>query len=306
MRAQSPPAPAGPALLKVFLDCDECDSDHLKRTVTFVDYVRDRNVADVHVLVTTQGTGGGGEAWTVKFIGVGQFQSQDRTLTFTTTSISTADDRRREFARVFKLGIVGYAASLSTTAQLDVTSVAKTASETTPTRDRWNFWVFEAGGGGSLNGQSLDKSSSYYGNVSASRTTEAWKVNISASRNENRSEFVVKAAGAAAPITSVLVPGAKVFCWPVTAVRVPEPLLASQLVARRTANAGPVPQRPPVLPVVVVAVSIPPVRLSVDPAARVTFPRPNVAMELILRARRTLSSVSPAMRLAAAKFWVPR
>jgi len=189
--AQTPPAPAGPALLKVFLDCDECDSDHLKRTVTFVDYVRDRNVADVHVLVTTQGTGGGGEAWTVKFIGVGQFQSQDRTLTFTTTSISTADDRRREFARVFKLGIVGYAASLSTTVPFDVTSVAKTEADTMPTRDRWNFWVFEAGAGGSLNGQSLDKSSSYNGNVSASRTTEAWKVNISAGRNESRSEFVV-------------------------------------------------------------------------------------------------------------------
>src|SRR5262245_21088334 len=81
---QTPAATPAPALLKVFLDCDICDSDYLKRTVTFVDYVLDRNVADVHVLVLTQGTGGGGDAWTVKFIGVGRFQDQDRTLTFNT------------------------------------------------------------------------------------------------------------------------------------------------------------------------------------------------------------------------------
>jgi hypothetical protein len=187
---QAPPSAGG--LLKVFLDCDECDSDYLKRTVTFVDYVRDRNVADVHVLVTTQDTGGGGSAWTVKFIGVGRFQDQDRTLTFTTSTIATADDRRKEFARIFRLGIVGYAASLSTTGQFDVTSsAAKGESQTTPGKDPWNYWVFRAGGGSSLNGQSLDKSSSYYGSVSASRTTEAWKINFSASRDENRSEFVV-------------------------------------------------------------------------------------------------------------------
>src|SRR5262245_17941633 len=55
------PAPAaaqtGPPPLRIFLDCYECDTDHLRRVVAFVDYVRDRNVADLHVLVTTQNTG---------------------------------------------------------------------------------------------------------------------------------------------------------------------------------------------------------------------------------------------------------
>jgi len=188
-RAQAPPPPAAASLLKVFLDCNQCDSDYLKRNVTFVDYVLDREVADVHVFVTTEGTGGGGEAWTVKFIGVGKFQGQDRTLTFTTSSIATADDRRKEFARIFRVGIVGYAATLSTAGQLDVVAPIKSAAAVTPAKDRWNYWVFEAGGGANLNGQSLDKSSSYYGNVSASRTTEEWKINISASRSENRSDF---------------------------------------------------------------------------------------------------------------------
>ena len=32
----------------------------MRTEITFVSYVRDRTAADVHVLVTTQGTGGGG------------------------------------------------------------------------------------------------------------------------------------------------------------------------------------------------------------------------------------------------------
>ena len=67
--AQPQPTP----MLRVFLDCHECDTEYQRQNVTFVDYVRDRAVADLHVLVTTQGTGGGGASWTVKFIGLGPF-----------------------------------------------------------------------------------------------------------------------------------------------------------------------------------------------------------------------------------------
>ena len=55
--AESATQPAAPQLLRVFIDCFECDTEYLRQNVQFVDYVRDRTVADVHVLVTTQGTG---------------------------------------------------------------------------------------------------------------------------------------------------------------------------------------------------------------------------------------------------------
>src|SRR6185436_20314267 len=90
--------------LRVFLDCYQCDVDHLRRNVRFVDYVRDRSVADLHVLVTTQNTGGGGSAWVVKFIGLGRFQGLGSPFDFTTNQTATSDERRREFARVFRIG----------------------------------------------------------------------------------------------------------------------------------------------------------------------------------------------------------
>ena len=84
-RAQTAePSPTQPQLLRVFVDCYECDTEYLRQNVQFVDYVRDRAVADLHLLVTTQSTGGGGTAWTAKFIGLGRFDKVDRTLTFNT------------------------------------------------------------------------------------------------------------------------------------------------------------------------------------------------------------------------------
>src|SRR6185295_925863 len=106
-------APATPSLLRVFLDCNECDSEFMRQNVDFVDYVRDRTVADVHVLVTTQGTGGGGQQWTIKVIGLGRFDGQDKTMTFTTPQPATSDERRREFARNFKLAVLSYASDSS-------------------------------------------------------------------------------------------------------------------------------------------------------------------------------------------------
>ena len=106
--ATPPPAPAGaqgaaqagPPPLRIFLDCQyECDTEYLRRAVTFVDYVRDRGVADLHVLVTTQTTGGGGSAWTVKFIGLQRFLGLDRTLTFTTSPAIGYRDHRLRWRR---------------------------------------------------------------------------------------------------------------------------------------------------------------------------------------------------------------
>jgi hypothetical protein len=64
--------PAQHDLVRVFLDCNHCDESYLKKEVTFIDYVRNREDADVHLLVTIQETGSGGAQWTLKFIGLGR------------------------------------------------------------------------------------------------------------------------------------------------------------------------------------------------------------------------------------------
>ena len=190
------PAPAQPQagttdLVRVFLDCQfECDTEYLRQNVEFVDYVRDRTVADVHVLVTTQGTGGGGRAWTLKFIGLGRFAGQDRTLTFSTPQTATSDEQRKAFARVFRLGLAGYAATTSAAPNLDVTfAKPEQQAQATSADDPWNFWVFRVNANGDMDGEQARKSHALSVSFSASRTTEQWKVNVSGSRRTNKSTF---------------------------------------------------------------------------------------------------------------------
>ena len=192
LRAQAP-ARTAPTRLRVFIDCMyECDTEYLRQNIDFIDYVRDREASDVHVLVTTQGTGGGGTSWTMKFIGLAYFQDHDHTLAFTTSQNASDDDRRKEFARVFKVGLVSYAAETSAAPNLEVSvkRIEASAEESRrPTNDRWDFWVFRLGAGGNMNGERSSNNRSYRLNFSASRVTDEWKINVSVFSNTNRSTF---------------------------------------------------------------------------------------------------------------------
>ena len=46
--------------LNVFLDCPSCDEDYTRREISFINYVRDRKEAEVHIMVTSERTGSGG------------------------------------------------------------------------------------------------------------------------------------------------------------------------------------------------------------------------------------------------------
>jgi len=177
------------AALKVFLDCSECDIDYQRQNVTFVDYVRDRALADLHVLVTTQTTGGGGASWVLKFIGLGRFQNQDRTFTFITAQRATQDDRRKEFGRVFRTGLAGYAANSSIAPQLEVAWRPARALATEP--DPWNSWIFRISASGNLAGEQSSTTRSYRASFSSSRTTQNWKINLSANGNADRRVFKI-------------------------------------------------------------------------------------------------------------------
>ena len=79
----TPPDSAKPTVrLRVFLDCGFCDFDFMRTEIAFVDYVRDRQDAQVHILVTNRQTGGGGTEFTLHFIGQHDLAKLADTLTY--------------------------------------------------------------------------------------------------------------------------------------------------------------------------------------------------------------------------------
>ena len=68
--AESQAAPPPSGALSVFLDCRVgCDGDFIRTEIVYVNWVRERTVADVHLLITSQTAGAGGEAFTFAFLG---------------------------------------------------------------------------------------------------------------------------------------------------------------------------------------------------------------------------------------------
>ncbi|MEX0891607.1 MAG: hypothetical protein WEB88_05495 [Gemmatimonadota bacterium] len=184
--------------LRVYVDCAYCDSDFLRTELTWVDYMRDRADADVHVLTTQQGTGGGGMAFTLEFIGLRDFAGRTDTLRYLATSEDTPDTRRRGLTRTIKLGLVPFVAGTDMAAELDVTHTppAAAAGEAgaaptapTPQNDPWNFWTFSVSLNGSTFGESKQSSGSFSTSLSANRTTEDWKVSSRLSGSYSESQF---------------------------------------------------------------------------------------------------------------------
>ena len=188
---QGQPAPHD--LVRVFLDCNHCDESYLKKEVTFIDYVRNREDADVHVLVTTQQTGGGGQQWTLKFIGLGSRQGQDQTLVYNSPQTATDDEVRAGFVEIFKVGLVRYLAELPVADRLRVTYKALPGSTAAkPKTDPWNFWVFRIGASGDINGEEQQSGRSIRGSFSANRTTEAWRVSITGNARYSDNTFLLE------------------------------------------------------------------------------------------------------------------
>ena len=168
--------------VRVFVDCVDvyCDFDYLRTEIPYVDYVRSRQDAQVHVLVTAQPTGSGGREYTLQFIGRDRFTSNDATLTYTALQTDTEDQRRRGLVRTLALGLIDYVVETTAADQIEL-SYRRAAGIATAARvedDPWNYWVFRSSFSlNSLNEQETG-SSSYYVGLSANRTTDDWKIGV--------------------------------------------------------------------------------------------------------------------------------
>lgn len=180
--------------LRVFVDCNApgCDFDYFRTEVPVVDYVRDRKEASLHILVTTQRTGGGGTAYTLNFIGLRELAGVSDTLRYVSQPSATEDENRKGIARTLKIGLVRYVARTPAADQLQISYVkpaGSTPSAAVVPRDPWNYWVFSTRASGNFSGESSQSFANINGSISANRTTEAWKINTGVNGSYDESSF---------------------------------------------------------------------------------------------------------------------
>src|SRR4030065_2929809 len=62
--------------LNVFMEA----TDYIKKEIPYINYVRDRKVADVYIISTTENTGSGGSVSTFFIVGQGKYRGMADTL----------------------------------------------------------------------------------------------------------------------------------------------------------------------------------------------------------------------------------
>ncbi len=173
--------------VKVFIDCNRCDNNFIRSEITFINYVRDRSEAQVHILVTTQETGSGGTEYTITFIGQKDFDGVNDTLKYSTKQSDTDENIRNGIARVMKLGLVRYAIKTPFSDNLSVSFNLPTTQAAVV--DKWNYWVFNANMNGYFNGQSSSNSIDIYSSLSANRVTPDIKISLSVNSSYGENNY---------------------------------------------------------------------------------------------------------------------
>ncbi|HUF49774.1 MAG TPA: hypothetical protein VMN60_03015 [Longimicrobiales bacterium] len=171
------------AAVAVFLDCQTfgCDSEHVRNEIRFVNWVRERTVADVHVLVTSQGAGGGGTAYQLAFIGARAFADDSVTLAAAVNQNATESERRDLVTNRIAQGLLRYATRTAAADRIRIEFAADGEAArglTDDGTDPWNYWVFGARLNGSIEGASRSEVQELELSFDASRVTAEWKLNF--------------------------------------------------------------------------------------------------------------------------------
>ncbi|MEM7658918.1 MAG: hypothetical protein AAF399_22535 [Bacteroidota bacterium] len=191
-KAETPETPVEETeFLRVFLDCSICDFTYLRQELNHIAYVRDPMQADVHVLVTQQSTGGGSRMIELDFIGKEDFANFQQTLHFAIPPNTARDAQRKEFARMFTLGLVPYLAQTDMVDNIEVRVEANLdgAIDNQNIHDPWGLWVFEVSASGSMRQEEQRHNFSFRGSLEANRVTEMWRIRNRLNGNFNQQFF---------------------------------------------------------------------------------------------------------------------
>ena len=186
---QAQDADTNKQLLNVFLDCNRCDRSYIRQEITFINYVRDKEDSQVHLLITRQGTGSGGTEYTLRFVGNPSTEQATTRRIYTSAGPDTQDEERRGLTKEIKLGLLPYVINTNIGNNLTINYKKSSEQGQTQQEDKWNSWIFELSGDSYFNGeQSRSRLYLSFG-ASADRVTKDWKIETYYDYDFNRRTF---------------------------------------------------------------------------------------------------------------------
>ena len=184
---------------RLFIDCrTNCDETYFRQEIPYVDHVRDIQLSDIHLLITSFGAGSGGETYKLLFTGRKDYAGNELELEYSAPPNSTRDDIRSGLLKKMNLGLIPFLMESDMIDKLEVTVALPQRSEADssrqfdpfgPMQDPWKLWVFEASLNGNMNLESIRQRYRFRSRFEANRITDEWRIRQNFYYNRTKTVF---------------------------------------------------------------------------------------------------------------------
>jgi len=162
--------------VRIFLDCNYCDFDFIRKNIPFVNFTRDPELAQVHIIVSINRTGSGGRRYNLKFIGRESFSDIDQNLEYTSAQSDSRATRNEGLTVTIKMGLMPYIAQTDIASKIKIEYDSENGDpEQREGHDRWNSWIFYFDLMGELEMEESQNQLTLRNSFRANRTTDEWK-----------------------------------------------------------------------------------------------------------------------------------
>lgn len=163
----------------LYVDCQRCDYNYIREEITFVNFVRDQEQADIHLFITVESTSGGGREYELTFMGRRQFSDMNYEFAHQTGRDLTRDERRESLNQAIRMGLTPFMMKTPLASRFAVMydEPDEDFEFINDIDDPWNNWVFEVYVGRlQLNQESRQSNFDSRWGFIADHVTHDWKV----------------------------------------------------------------------------------------------------------------------------------
>ena len=183
--------------LSVFLDISYwVDGDYIRQQIPVVEYVRDKELADVHIIMSRHDAGQAGTNYVISLIGRGQFKGVNNELTYWSPAAETDHETRQGYTKMIKIGLAPFIVNKENNPdkvllQYTADSVSDSKDQEV-TKDPWNRWIFEIYGGGYFDFEETRNSMHIRYGFYADKVTKDWKIRARPYFNYNERNYEIE------------------------------------------------------------------------------------------------------------------
>jgi hypothetical protein len=161
---------AAAARPRIFLDCNapNCNNQYFRTEIDWVNWVNDRAVADLHVIIGAVNAGGGGREYQLDFIGVNTALPYEEQQRYNQLGTDTGLETQDGLTLALGLGIAEWAYTHGYRRLVNIEAVDPELGGGGTQRlvsqeevdDPWNLWVFRLNGNVNRNAEETSKNCS--------------------------------------------------------------------------------------------------------------------------------------------------